>query len=338
MPTLNIAIIGCGAITQRFYTPALESLARTHHMRVSAIADVNLQAATCVQKSFPQAQVFNKLDDLSPDLAQLAIVASPAAFHASQSIFLLQKGFHVLCEKPMALSYKDARQMVDASLSVNRLLAIGLFRRFFPVVDTIAYIIKEKPFGRVKSFDYQEGGPFSWPITSPDIFQKNKKGSGILADLGVHGLDLLFHWFGYPMGHICEKDTIDGVDTHIDMHISFDNAIEGRFALSWHTPLRNTFIMECEHALIEWPLSQTSQLSIRPHRIPVFWECNLLKDVSTHPIERITCSAGDFSSCFMAGLVNVRDAILNNDQLKVNALEAAKSICFIEKAFEKTAL
>src|SRR5687768_613654 len=105
---VQVAIVGWGAVSQRFYEPALQTLARLNRLHVAAVYDPNpVQTNACLQ-IFPDAIISSDLSQLAARGAQLAIVASPISLHAQQSVELLQSGLHVLCEKPMASSVEEA--------------------------------------------------------------------------------------------------------------------------------------------------------------------------------------------------------------------------------------
>lgn len=103
---------------------------------------------------------------------------------------------HVLCVKPLACTLNEANQMVAAAQTADRLLAVGLFRRFFPALQTIKALVAGGALGTPTSFHFAEGGAFNWPAASASFFQKQHSQGGVLLDLGVHLLDLSCWWFG----------------------------------------------------------------------------------------------------------------------------------------------
>src|SRR5215510_13980725 len=66
--------------------------------------------------------------------AQAVYLATPVFLHAPQTIAALRAGRHVLCEKPMALTYADAQAMHQAALDAGRTLGIAYYRRMYPKV------------------------------------------------------------------------------------------------------------------------------------------------------------------------------------------------------------
>src|SRR5438105_2740458 len=160
---LSVGLVGCGAVAERFYAPALLGLAREFELNVAALFDPNSNRTAKLQHFFPASAAvatFAEFVALRPDLA---IVASPPRHHAEQTCALLRAGSGVLCEKPMAVTVVEAEQMLAAARESRSVLAVGLFRRFFPATQTIAHILRTRRFGGVKSFSLAEGSTFSWP-------------------------------------------------------------------------------------------------------------------------------------------------------------------------------
>jgi predicted dehydrogenase len=164
---------------------------------VAAIYDPVAANATQVQRLFPGARRLEHFDELLRAPAELAIVSSPPRFHAEQTIRVLGAGKSVLCEKPMAMTVAEAEAMSLAAQHASRVLAIGLFRRFFPATQMIHSILTDGLLGDVTDFSFAEGGRFRWPTASPSYFSRTS-GNGVLMDLGAHLLDLMVWWMGEP--------------------------------------------------------------------------------------------------------------------------------------------
>ena len=74
-------------------------------------------------------------------------VASPVVLHAPQTIASLRARRHVLCEKPMATNYGDARSMQRTAGEVGRILGIAYYRRMYPQVIRALELIRLKVIG-----------------------------------------------------------------------------------------------------------------------------------------------------------------------------------------------
>jgi myo-inositol 2-dehydrogenase / D-chiro-inositol 1-dehydrogenase len=332
---LNIAIVGCGALAQNFYKPALKALEASHSLELRAVADLNLKAALELQKAFPKAQVLKTLDDLNASWVDLAIVASPPHQHANHVKELFKRNIHVLCEKPLALNTIEALSMIDTAKHTKNLFAVSLVRRFFPAFEAIDYFVKQHTFGKPLSFTWFEGHPFSWPIQSSSLFEQSSGNKGVLQDLGVHSLDLMLKCFGYPVGFASQHDAYSGVDTNALLHLSFEGGIQGEFRFSWDTELRNSLQIVFEKARLEWFMKDTSTLDIYFPGLPFVLENKVQYDFSKHPLQKTAVFANDYSQSFVAQLANVCEAIRGETSLKIEAQEALQVTRLLDEAYKR---
>ena len=109
-----------------------------------------------------------------------AVVATPNRHHADLSVALLEKGVHVLVEKPIAATVADARRMIDAAKANDRVLMVGQVERFNPAVEAVKRAIQGED---VISIQITRVGPF--PPRMGEV--------GVVIDLAVHDIDIIRH-------------------------------------------------------------------------------------------------------------------------------------------------
>lgn len=332
---LKIAIIGCGALAQNFYKPAIQALEKSHQLEVAALADLNTKAALELQKSFPKAQVLNSLNAIDASQIDLTIVASPPHQHTSHVQGLLRRNINVLCEKPLALNTAEALDMLQTAKHSTALFAVSLVRRFFTAFEAIQYFIKENTFGKPLAFSLYEGHPFAWPIRSAALFEKSSGNKGVLQDLGIHSLDLMLQCFGYPVGFVAKHDAFSGVETNALLHLSFEGGVQGELRFSWDTELRNSFQIQFEKASLEWCIHNTSTLNIQFTGLPFVIENRIQYDFSTHSSQKTTVFANDYGHCFVAQLANVCEAIRGEATLKVPAESSLAVTRFLDEVYKQ---
>jgi predicted dehydrogenase len=119
----------------------------------------------------------------------------PPAMHAQAAIAASQAGKHVFCEKPMALTTGDCREMVQAASNAEKQLFIGHVLPFFPEYAHAIQLIRSGQYGKLL------GGTFKRVISDPawmtDFWDPNRCG-GPLIDLHVHDAHLIRLLFGMP--------------------------------------------------------------------------------------------------------------------------------------------
>ncbi|MDF2187065.1 Gfo/Idh/MocA family oxidoreductase [Paraflavitalea sp. CAU 1676] len=143
---LKFGIIGCGRIAQR----------HAEHIRKSgdlvAVCDIVSEKADDLAK-LHGAKAYSNTDEFLKEHPEMDVVAicSPNGLHAEHSVKALKAGFHVLCEKPMALSVHDCGEMINMAEKANRRLFIVKQNRFNPPVAAVKNLIEEGRLGKVYS-------------------------------------------------------------------------------------------------------------------------------------------------------------------------------------------
>ena len=119
----------------------------------------------------------------------------PPSMHAAAAIAASKAGKHVFCEKPMALTTNDCREMVQAAAGAGKQLFIGHVLPFFPEYAHAVQLIRSGQYGKLL------GGTFKRVISDPtwlkDFWDPHRCG-GPLIDLHVHDAHLIRMLFGMP--------------------------------------------------------------------------------------------------------------------------------------------
>ena len=126
-------------------------------------------------------------------------ITLPTPLHARMAIAALKAGFHVLCEKPMALSLRDCDAMLAAAKGARRAFLVAQCVRFFPEYAWLAAAIRDGRFGKVVAADFTRF--MSAPKWSPKggswLLDETKSG-GLYVDAHVHDADYIASVFGLP--------------------------------------------------------------------------------------------------------------------------------------------
>lgn len=321
---LGVALVGCGAVSKLYYVPALKQLESLRQVQVAALFDPDPANLAQIHQEFPGAAQVRDFDELTGLGLDLAIVASPPQYHAGQTIHLLQAGWSVLCEKPMALSVAEGEAMTAAASTSNRVLSIGLVRRFFPAAQTIHDIVSRNVLGDVLSFSCYEGRVFRWPVQSASYFRDN----GVLRDIGVHALDLLTWWWGLPEEVAYEDDAMGGVEVNCRIRLKFPQGFRGEVCLSRDNPLPNFYRIQFEKGWLQWDIDETNRLQMG------FVDSGYFQDVQLRRADGNAASpADDFRQAFVRQLQNVVSAVRGAETLAVPAEEGLRSLKVIEQCY-----
>ena len=260
---LKIGIIGAGSIVRYRHLPET-----TMHpnAEVSAICDiVEKRARELAQQHNCQAYTDYQEMIQDPDL-DAVIVAATNTTHAEMTIAALEAGKHVMCEKPMATSLKDAQKMIEAAERSNKQLMIAHNQRLEPAHQKAKEILQSRKLGKILTFSSIFGHPGSedWAIDGADtwFYRKEITGLGVLGDLAIHKLDLL-RWLldddyieaaafidtiskTYPSGEL-----IDVEDNALCLLKTAKGAM-GNVTASWsYQKENNSTTLYCENGVLE---------------------------------------------------------------------------------------
>jgi predicted dehydrogenase len=334
---VRVGLVGCGAVSQLYYAPALKELERLGLIRVSALFDPNAASVTQLQQIFSQANIVRDISAFSRDAVDLAIVASPPKFHAVQTIQLLNAGLSVLCEKPMANTVAEAEAMIAAVDQAEGVLAIGLFRRFLPATQAIRQVLSLGVLGEVQSFECYEGDFFRWPVQSPNYFKRSTAQGGVLLDIGVHLLDLLLWWFGNPIDIQYEDDAMGGVDVNCILQCQFAG-FTGTVRLSRDCSLSNRYVIRGSKGWLNWTVNGADNVQIGFTNSHFALDTKIYYGVQQSGLPILAQPAFNFEQSFISQIGNVIAAMHGQESLLVPASEGIRSLRWIEHCYHHRTL
>lgn len=227
MDRLNIGIIGCGRIAQRH----AEHI--SNKAKLVAVVDIIPEKAEQLASKYG-AKAYSSVEEMLDKEKNMDLVAvcSPNGLHAHHSIAALKAGFHVLCEKPMAIDVEDCGAMIQAAEKANRRLFAIKQNRFNPPVEAVKKILDEGKLGKILSVQLN----CFWNRNA-DYYANSWKGTlkmdgGTLFTQFSHFIDLLYWLVGDIdevhsfMANLAHKDIIEFEDTGVVI-IRFKNGALG---------------------------------------------------------------------------------------------------------------
>lgn len=188
---LRYILVGAGRIGNRHASHM------ANYGEIIAVCDTDHTKITALAEKF-DFKAFESVDRLieSKIDADVAVVCTPNGLHAEHSIKLLNSGYHVLCEKPMALTSHDCGKMIMAAESNNRRLFVIKQNRFNPPITLLKDLLEEKKLGTLFSFQLN----CFWNRNN-EYYKDSWKGTksldgGTLFTQFSHFVDLLYWLFG----------------------------------------------------------------------------------------------------------------------------------------------
>jgi predicted dehydrogenase len=247
IPKLRLAVIGCGAVAKIHHLPAITL---SEWVEATVLVDADARRAQALADQFGVPEVATDYRDL-PGRVDAAVVALPNSLHAPVSIDLLRRGVHVLVEKPMAMTVRECDDMIAAAEDGHATLAVGLDFRFFESSRFVRDLFRDGLLGEVRRFDMRQGVIPRWPFATDFLLKKETAGGGVLADFGVHVLDLLLWWMGDWADVEYWDDAQGGVESDCEMQLTLRSGATGTVEISRTRNLRNTCVFEGDRATLE---------------------------------------------------------------------------------------
>jgi predicted dehydrogenase/nucleoside-diphosphate-sugar epimerase len=268
--------------------------------------------------------VTSALDD-HLDAIDAAIVAVPNTLHVPICTTLLQKGKHVLVEKPIAMTMPECLAMLNAAQTGSARLAVMHWRRFRSVNIWTNALVNSGTLGDIQLFDVREGTVYGWPLATDASWRKESAGGGVLADMGPHTLDLLLWWLGDFDLVDYRDDSYGGVEADCLLQLTLQSGAKGVVELSRTRVLRNTAIIRGSKGWVEVSLSENAVLDGSPAAL-AFQHENL--NPAAMPQQTIP-------SLFCDTYTDWLEAIHQDREPTVSGAEGTRSIALIETCYQR---
>jgi predicted dehydrogenase len=193
--TMRVAVMGA-SFARDAYLPAF---AQVPDVEVVALASARLESARAVAAQFNIPAAYDDwrvMLDTHP--VDVVCVVTPPVYHCEMVLEAVQRGAHVICEKPMAMNADESAQMLEAADSQGRLHLMGHELRFNPNRRKIRQMIAEGTLGDIRHINIVNitaGGDPRFR-TAWNWWAMANMGGGILGANGSHQIDLLRFWLG----------------------------------------------------------------------------------------------------------------------------------------------
>ncbi len=316
-----LAVIGCGAISESYYFPALAQEPTLCDRVWLVDPSEERRTAAARRFGFPLDQQSADISTL-PEAAQAAINATPSHIHVATTLPLLERGVSVLVEKPLAEFADDARKLVEAADRNQCRLSVNQFRRLRPINLFVRDFIKAGSLGALRAIRWREGHKFDWPTQSGFYFRRpwrDGRPRGALLDIGVHVLDLVCWWLDKtPTVSSAVMDGHGGPEGYVDASLQAD-AVDIRLQVSFHAKLANSFELVFERGVLHGSTTDSDQV-----------------EIETDGKRRIVTvgGAGDWTGIAATLVSNFVDAVEGRGELLIDARSVIAPLTVIDRIYE----
>ncbi len=195
---LRVAFFGTGMISGSH----LKSYQQFDDVEVVGLCDINKKAlqGRAEEYDIPKEACFTDYKKMLRDLkgkADVMNICTPNGVHCQPSVDSSKAGYHVIVEKPMAMSATECKKMIAAAKATRKKLVIGFQYRYEPRTQFLcdmrdAGVFGDIRFGRVWAL--RRRGIPNWGVFG----QKHLQGGGPMIDIGVHVLEMCHFTMGSP--------------------------------------------------------------------------------------------------------------------------------------------
>ena len=185
---LRYGIVGCGGIAGGKHLPACE---KQNDVEIAAFCDIIVERAEKANREYAggKGKVFADYRELLREELDAVFVLTPNNLHSEITVAALKSGKHVMCEKPMAKNYAEAKAMLAARDESGKLLTIGYQSRYRPDSLFLKAECEKGTLGEIyyaKATAVRRRAVPTWGV----FLDAEKQGGGALIDIGTHALDL----------------------------------------------------------------------------------------------------------------------------------------------------
>ncbi|AJY73568.1 Gfo/Idh/MocA family protein [Paenibacillus beijingensis] len=223
MKKISAIVLGAGARGARAYAPY--ALKYPHELEIAAVAEPSDERRTAFahEYSLPQHRVYSNWQEVLEQerFADAIIVSTQDRMHFEPTMRALEKGYHVLLEKPMSPSPEECIRMAEASKRNDRLLTVCHVLRYSPFWSAIKAMIEDGKIGDVVSVQLNENVGYFHMAHSfvRGNWRNARESSPMILAKSCHDMDILLWLVGQDCTRVSSYGSL--------FHFHEGNAPEG---------------------------------------------------------------------------------------------------------------
>jgi predicted dehydrogenase len=245
---MRVAFAGFGAVAEFGHLPAYRT---SDTMSAVAAADTDTTRRARGTECFGHEHVHLSLGELlAREAIEVVDVCTPPASHVPLAIDALERGCHVICEKPLAITRQSFDDVARAAAHHGRTLFPVHNWKHAPILEAVSRLVAGGHVGNVREVSIRTLRPGSCASVTGDWRRDpGMAGGGILFDHGWHAMYLLLHWFGQEPRSVSahfHRDPVTGIDDEVTAEVAFPTGV-GQLFLTWRaTDRANTVDLEAD--------------------------------------------------------------------------------------------
>jgi len=223
---IKVAVIGLGNMGKHH----ARNYAEMPDATLVAVCDLNEELAINTAKKFSCRHYSQYREMLEKESIHAVSIVVPTNYHKEVALACIEKGIHILVEKPIAGTIADAEKIIGSAQEKGVILQVGHVERFNPAVQKLKEVILHGKLGEVTSIIARRVGAV--PIQVRD--------ANVVIDLAVHDIDIINYLYGsYPekvSGNV-GKAMIEKREDYAEIFLQYGRK-SGFIQVNWITPVK----------------------------------------------------------------------------------------------------
>ena len=268
---MNLVVWGLGKHAINKVLPAID---KSENFSLYGVCSRDINSLKAIKDKYNVITWNSSSEMLSNKGIDAIYLATPPALHTEQAIKVLDKGIHLLCEKPITMSPKDTSLLIEKANQSTVVLLEGLMYKYHPHYQKLKSLLEKERLGKIKEMKVS----FQLPTLEKPGYRKDPAlGASAIYDLGIYPVSLVLGLFNPSQVELCKKSII--YDTNLDFDIS------GKAFLK----IENDF--DC---IIDWSYDKTyvNEVFISGHSLSLNSKFIFSKDSTYSPIFKLRSDDG----------------------------------------------
>jgi predicted dehydrogenase len=237
---LNIGVVGGGGIAQVMHLPLLQ---KHPVVKLQALCDRDTSKASLLAEKFGISNIYEDIDEMiQHEKLDAVFILTPNNLHLPMTLLALDYGLNVFVEKPAGRNLLEVERMKKRASEVGKTVMVGMNNRFRSDVQTMYNLLHGNELGKL--FFLKTGWLHSrqFAVKQPWLALKNISGGGVVMDLGVQLIDLVW-WLLEKPEPVSVKSFSYNINPDIKVEdfcvacITFANDISVSMEISWEFPI-----------------------------------------------------------------------------------------------------
>lgn len=246
---LKVGLIGCGFMGT-MHTNCYKNI---EGVELVAFADLRKEKAEELAQGTNAVIYADGKDLIANADVDVIDICLPTYLHSEYAILAMDKVKYVFVEKPVSLTKKQGKQMLNKAKETGCNVQIGQVIRFWDEYVKLKEIVEDKTYGKILNANFRRISPIpTWGWN--DWLLKTELSGGAAQDLHIHDMDYVLSLFGKPNKIKSMKNICGEQNSYICSLLGYDDfvvTVEGTWALPGTHPFEATFRVVFENATVE---------------------------------------------------------------------------------------